>query len=288
MTPYAAPPAYSALASTSGRPSTLSRLERLPIHLLRAVLSQLPLSTVIYGVKPASRTLYTAANSVAREWAYSVWLTEVEMAARGEEASTDPLGGMEDGEMQGGGLGDTLPAYGAPSTATFPLSLPPRSRELAVFDLFLVALAQSSALLEASMLFSAENDSSALSAAWAGGAGSIRQDLFVLLQPRARVEDLVVAEARRQRLVGAPVEAGASTGESSSVGAAQQTVQADDIRVELKTKEAKLLLPSQSSSGRTGSVVWKAVVTAPRRREDSLEVLAKRLCNGWQRVALAR
>ncbi|BGP16726.1 hypothetical protein JCM10213v2_004728 [Rhodosporidiobolus nylandii] len=279
MTPYAAPPAYSALASTSGRPSTLSRLERLPIHLLRAVLSQLPLSTVIYGVKPASRTLYTAANSVAREWAYSVWLTEVEMAARGEEASTDPLGGMEDGEMQGGGLGDTLPAYGAPSTATFPLSLPPRSRELAVFDLFLVALAQSSALLEASMLFSAENDSSALSAAWAGGAGSIRQDLFVLLQPRARVEDLVVAEAR---------QAGASTGESSSVGAAQQTVQADDIRVELKTKEAKLLLPSQSSSGRTGSVVWKAVVTAPRRREDSLEVLAKRLCNGWQRVALAR
>ncbi|GAA5967571.1 hypothetical protein JCM11641_005700 [Rhodosporidiobolus odoratus] len=262
----------------------LSHLERLPMHLLLGILQHLSLPSLVFGVKATSIALHSAASSVVREWALPLWRVEVgrAKASRGGGAtSTDPLGDQTD-------TGSTSPSSPAgcgtivDSTAAETNHLPPRSRELAIFDLFIVSLARSSALLDASTLFSSANDSSALSAAWSGDTGSVRQDLFGLMQPRARCEDLVVREGRLRGLI--------SLGEKreGKAGEMEWRIRAQDVQVEIKPKEVKLLLPFESSSGRAGSVVYKAVLTARRWQEDCLEVLAHRVCDGLARVNVRR
>ncbi|GAA5862923.1 hypothetical protein JCM8547_003622 [Rhodosporidiobolus lusitaniae] len=288
-TALAPPPSYSApLPSQPSRTSSSSLLESLPTHLLLSILSLVPLPTLIFDVKPTSRTLYLLVCSLAREWALPLWEDEVRRSAasRGQAPSTDPLGV---GGVAGGSAGDTLPWNDSHSATTAVDRLPTRSRELAVLDLFLVALARSSALLEASSLFSASNDSSALSAAWTGGAGdssSLRSDLFGLMQPKARVEDLVIVEGGRRGLIEVEGEHGGRREEekrAAGEGGKPATVRAQDVRVELKPRQAALLLPFRSVSGRA---VWKAVIEVPRRAEDPLETVAGHLAGelGWLKL----
>ncbi|GAA5862957.1 hypothetical protein JCM8547_003633 [Rhodosporidiobolus lusitaniae] len=286
------PPSYSTtVPSQPSHASSSSLLESLPTHLLLSILSLVPLPTLIFGVKPTSRTLYLLVCSLAREWALPLWEDEVRRAAasRGQALSTDPLGV---GGLAGGSTGDVLPLYDSHSARTAVDRLPTRSRELAVLDSFVVALARSSALLEASSLFSASNDSSALSAVWAGGAGggessSPRSDLFGLMQPRARMEDLVIAEGGRRGLIEVEgVQGGQLVEETRAIGGGKPaTVRAEDVRVELKPRQATLLLPFRSASGR---VIWKAAVELPRRAEDSLETVTGHLVGELRWLKLCR
>ncbi|GAA5820768.1 hypothetical protein JCM11251_003150 [Rhodosporidiobolus azoricus] len=283
----------STFSATHAPPAlSVSPLERLPPHLLHQILHHLPLPTLIFSLKPVSRTLYSHALAVARPWALPLWREEVERALVG--GSTDPIGEElpADGRWRASAPSHDLPAYSATDAPTAPPSLPPRTRELAVFDLFLVSLARSSALLSASSLFSASNDSSALSASFSfsganeSSSSSVRSDLFRLLQPRARAEDLVVGLGRDRGLVERERGRGEGAGgawEKRRVGLGE--VAADDIRVELKIRQAALLLPVKNANGR---VVWKMVVETPRRVQDGLECVARWLVDGLERVPLRR
>ncbi|GAA5999748.1 hypothetical protein JCM10207_005890 [Rhodosporidiobolus poonsookiae] len=282
---------------TSHTPRTrrLSPLESLPTHLLLTILRHLPLHDLAFALKPSSRTLNLAAVAVAREWALPLWLSEVEAAARARgaphTASSSPL--SEASAFDAGG--DTLPTYTTPqppAQAQPPGPLSPRSRELAILDLFVVSLARTSRLLAMSSLFSAENDSSALSASWATqlGGGGVRDDLFGLLQPRARTEDLAIAEGRRQGLVERDAAGRNGPGQPGGVPADPRcVVRALDVRIELKPRTAAFLLPFPSSSGRVGSAVWKPVVEVSRRpAADSPETVARWLIDELVWVRLRR
>ncbi|GAA5910437.1 hypothetical protein JCM6882_007356 [Rhodosporidiobolus microsporus] len=274
-----APPSYAA----ARRPShSLSRLERLPPHLLHLILHHLPLPALVFGLKPASRTLHLHALAVAREWALPLWRAEVERVG----GTTDPLGEAE-GYSQASQEMHDLPAYSTSAVQpSAPPALPARSRELAILDLFLVSLARSSALLAASSLFGASNDSSALSASWGTDESSVRGDLFGLLQPRARGEDLVVRYGRERgvvELLPGAEGGGGGAWEKRRVGFGE--IAAVDIRLELKTRQAALLLPFRSANGR---VVWKTVVETPRRAQDGMECVARWLVDGLERVPLRR
>ncbi|GAA6048618.1 hypothetical protein JCM3770_002059 [Rhodotorula araucariae] len=240
----------------------LSRLECLPSHLLLRILGLVPLQDLLLAVRPASRTLFLHAMSIARAHVLPLWTDEVRSAARtrrGPAPSTDPLGA---GACLSAG-GDTLPRYAArDSAATSPLGL--RTRELALLDQFAVSLAHSLAQLgTSSLLFTSGDDALRLL------PREQRAALCGWMQLRARCEDLLVEELQRHP------------------GASLHQVDGADVRVELTRQQARVLLPVWSVSGGT-RVTWRGVVSLARDAEESLEALAGRLARELQREGLRR
>ncbi|GAA5896735.1 hypothetical protein JCM8208_007071 [Rhodotorula glutinis] len=269
-----APPAYQATLQAA---RTSPKLDALPSHLLLRILAHLALPDLVLALRPASRTLYTHAMSLARMQGLPLWHDEVRAAhaARAQGGggaplgSTDPLGAALEGAQ---GDATASPAYiaAAPSSTSSPSPVMARSRELAVLDLFLVALSTSLARLGASsLLFTSEDDALRLV------PGEKRADLWNLLQPRARCEDLVAAS------LAAAARARAAAGRRDAAGA----VRGEDVRVELKAREARVLLPFRSFGGRE---TWKAVASVARDSRDTLEAVAERLSYELQRVAVER
>ncbi|GAA6005948.1 uncharacterized protein JCM10292_005623 [Rhodotorula paludigena] len=264
-----APPAYSEPAQP---PASLSPLERLPSHLLLRVLAHCALQDLVFALKPASRTLYLHAITLAREQVHPLWRDELHRAAaaRGRAApSSDPLGMRGDAHTRWESAILPPPSYDlhAPAATTSSL-LASRSRELAVYDHFVAALALSARrLCASSLLFTSEDDALQL-------PGDVRTDLWGLMQPRARCEDLLLAEGRRAGWV-------AGTGEKQREG----QVEATDVRVELRNSEARLLLPTTSGGSR---VSWRGVVAVPRSAQDPLEDVACRLAGELARAYIQR
>jgi hypothetical protein len=267
------PPAYS---SASAPPGSRSCLESLPSHLLLRILGHLSLADLVFGLRPTSRTLFLHAISLAREQAYSLWLDQVHRAAKkGAPPSTDPLGraGEEGGHAED--VRSAPPTYDREAeTSTGGSVFASRSHELAVFDHFLVALARSSYKLSAStLLFTNEDDALRM-------PNDVRQDLFGLMQPRARVEDLLIQLGRGRGWIAQ----GDGEAQSGKAGPAERIV-ADDLRVDLKLRDVRMLLPCRSGAR---NVAWMPLFGVNRKKGDTLETLARCLALGMNSVRLTR
>lgn len=263
------PPAYSAPPPAECTPP---RLELLPRRILLQVLSHLSLPDLVCSVRPTCRRLYLPSMALARMQALPLWMDEVRSAARvggGAPPSTDPLSRNRQLDSLAGHCTSPYDTSSPPGTADGLLSS--RTRECAVLDLFVVALSHSVLRLGASsLLFTSEDDALRLL------PSEKRTDLWGLLQPRARVEDLLAARLRADhQWKGDP-----------RLGAGARCVRGEDVRVELKARVARVLLPFRSAAGRTET--WRGVVSAARSPGESLEVLAERLAGELQRAAVLR
>lgn len=120
------------------------------------------------------------------------------------------------------------------------------------------------------------------------GDSSAVQDLFDFLQPKARVEDLVVEWGREDGVVYLEGDAGRLSTETGGKGGG--TILGTDLSVQLGRAGAKLLLPFKSSVGASGGVrtVEKAVVEVVRGEGETLEVVADRLVKGLKDVRVWR
>ncbi|KAJ8294366.1 hypothetical protein OF846_002895 [Rhodotorula toruloides] len=279
MQTLAPPPAYSACPPHS---APRSLLESLPSNLLLRILSDLSLSDLIFALRPASWTLFLHATSLAREQAYGIWVEEVQRMASSRRGapppSTDPLERAEEGAGHAEDSHAVPPSYDPdPGQSGTDTLLSSRTRELAVFDLFIVALARSSYKLSAStLLFTNEDDALRI-------PSDVRQDLFGMMQPRARVEDLLIQLGRRRGWI-VQASAGAQS-DKTSEAARLSGIVADDLRVDLKLREVRMLLPCRGS-GR--GLVWRPVFGTNRSEGDTLETLARCLALGMQGVRVTR
>ncbi|GAA5843591.1 hypothetical protein JCM9279_000801 [Rhodotorula babjevae] len=268
-----APPAYQATPQAA---RTSPKLDALPSHLLLRILAHLALPDLVLALRPACRALYVHAMSLARMQGLPLWHDEVRAAAAARGGGGAPHGSSSpstDPRGTAASPGYTAPASPPPGAST-PSPLAARSRELAVLDQFLVALSTSLARLGASsLLFTSEDDALRLV------PGEKRADLWNLLQPRARCEDLVAASLA----AAAAARAGAAAG---AAGSAADTVRGEDVRVELKAREARALLPFRSAAG--GRETWKGVASVARAPNEALEAVAERLSYELQRAAVQR
>ncbi|GAA5983812.1 hypothetical protein JCM10908_005936 [Rhodotorula pacifica] len=273
----------SSAPTPSSTPAT-DRLSSLPTALLLRILSHLSLPDLVLGVKPVSRSLYLHAINLARQQALPLWLEEVERTATMRSAAgrggAPPARGARTGiaalvvqatHGHNAEEDDGLPSYtqAAPSRPSPLASSNNASRELVVFDLFVATLAQSLSRLAAStLLLTGEDDALRI-------PNDARQDLFGHLQPNARLEDLVVAEGRRRGWIVEPEEQEEAGREEGTFS----TVLASDIRIDLKLREARLLLPFRSGSDDRSSAArsWRCIASIARRPEDELEDVARRL-----------
>lgn len=277
-----------------GRYAAPDRLSSLPTALLLRVLSHLSLPDLVLGVKPVSRALYLPAMNLARQQALPLWLEEVRQAAvarsRGGGSSGAPLR-LDDASALSGIPAlialrtaaapeqgdDTLPSYSLSAAPPSPLESASSLRELAVFDLFTATLAISLSRLAAStLLLTGEDDALRI-------PKDARQDLFGHLQPKARCEDLVMAEGRRRGWIVDVASTVADLGTYS-------TVAAEDVRVDVKLREARLLLPFRSGSDdRSRSArTWRSIVAVARGSGDALESVARRLVREGDRAGVVR
>ncbi|KWU42024.1 hypothetical protein RHOSPDRAFT_36437 [Rhodotorula sp. JG-1b] len=268
------------------------RLSTLPTALLLRILSNLSLPDLVLGVKPISRTLYLHAINLARQQALPLWLEEVQHSAMtrtragggGAPLATSALTGIpalvlqtpaaqheQDGEVPPPSYGQA--EEGAPTKSPSSSST---SRELAVFDLFTATLAVSLSRLAAStLLMTGEDEALRI-------PKDARQDLFGHLQPKARCEDLVIAEGICKGWIVAGVR--------DSAAGRFSTIVAEDVRVDLKLREARLLLPFRSGSDdRSRSArTWRSVVSIARDSGDDLETVARRLVRQGDRAGVVR
>ncbi|GAA5935870.1 hypothetical protein JCM3775_007351 [Rhodotorula graminis] len=274
-----APPAYQATPHPARTPP---KLDALPSHLLLRILAHLSLPDLVLALRPASRALYVHAMSLARMQGLPLWHDEVRAAAAQRAqggaplGSSDPLGAalQDPGADAAPSPAYTTAATATPTSSSSPLST--RSRELAVLDLFLVALSTSLARLGASsLLFTSEDDALRLV------PGEKRADLWNLLQPRARCEDLLAASLA----AAAAARAGAGRGGQGAGRDAAGAVRGEDVRVELRAREARVLLPFRSGGGRE---TWKGVASVARDSSEPVEALVERLSYELERAAVQR
>lgn len=162
------------------------------------------------------------------------------------------------------------PSHLPPQTSRPPAF--PAARELVVLDLFIAACA-----VEASK--SAESPLHLLASA----SRAAHRDLFSFLQPRARVEDLVMryAVADRVAFSSSPTPAASSGG---------GTVDVSDIKIDLEPRRARLTLPFRRAgeSARVVETVHKVVGETARDGAEALEVVAERLVRALARVRVWR
>lgn len=187
--------------------------------------------------------MHLIANVILRDALLPVWESKVRLGH-----SSDPLGKRARGRGVEGGKG----------------------RELAVLDLFVAACAHEASRAHESELHLLLSAST-----------SAERDVYELLQPRARVEDLVI----RYGAEDAVIEVRGADEKPQRDGEA--IVLAADLSVVLTGKTAKLLLPFPSLSEK-GVCVPKTVVEVGRRDGDSLEVAANALVAGLAQVQLRR
>ena len=141
-----------------------------------------------------------------------------------------------------------------------------RSREMKVLDLFVVACVQESRYEEESELLMLPSE-------------AVDTDLFGFWQPRARVEDLIIASLAER-----PIHI-----DSATKSAMEQRIEGEDVVVNLTSRNRKgaLLLPFKSAGGGK-AVVHKVVVEATIDEGESLQVLARRLVMALREVRLTR
>lgn len=222
-------PPYSAQAPDQTTPTLLG----LPPHLLQRILAQVPLPTLLHALLLVDRRCHQLARARLRALVLPVWLSKISPTS-----SSDPFGGPTLSDSKG------------------PPRWQVRSREMAVLDLFVVAVVQETVNVEESELLLPAT------------SHAIELDLFQFLQPRARTEDLAIA-----LLAEDPVP----------------HIDPHDITVTLASKgrRGSLLLPFRSSSGGRNTVA-KVVAEARVEEGDPLERLARRLVQGLRTVPLRR
>ncbi|ORY84161.1 hypothetical protein BCR35DRAFT_62406 [Leucosporidium creatinivorum] len=253
------PPAYSASRPTPSSPS-LPGLLSLPQHLLLSILSHLPLASLCFSLRLTCRPLHLIATSLLRQQLLPSWHTRVK-----QRGNTTAAGGLW--EYQ-----DTSEA--APNV------LGGRSRETIVLDHFIASIAMEALRSSESTLLQLA-DSSA------------NQDLFEFMQPKARVEDLVVQWGREDGVVFLAGDSGRGNAKAGAGAGGGGTILGSDITVQLGPKQAKLFLPFKSSVGGGGSgsgvrTVEKCVVEVQRNEGETLEVVADQLVRGLKEVRVWR
>lgn len=141
-----------------------------------------------------------------------------------------------------------------------------RSREMKVLDLFIVACVQESQYAEESELLSVSE--------------AVETDIFGFMQPRARVEDLIILTLSERPIY---IDTTTKTGTESQI-------EGEDIIVNLSSRNRKgaLLLPFRSQAGGGNAVVHKVVVEETIDEGDSLEILASRLVAALRMVRLGK
>ncbi|GAA5920513.1 hypothetical protein JCM1841_003456 [Sporobolomyces salmonicolor] len=312
MSPADPPPPPYFPSSPAGSPTSESRtvcipspLLRLPLDLLLSILSRLGLPALVFSVKPACRMLRLAASVVARrrEDVRSGWAAGLRRAATAQNRRATTTGVAVWPRATGG-----EPSYERPAAAC--AGAPPawerrradplrvvRTREEAVLDTYVAGLARVALRSEESSLLVPAAD--ACEHEYGTGPASdptLERDVFAFLQPKARCEDLVIDRGRTDRVVvDAGVVEGRATGPRSSSGCGrigggpvEAVVRAANVRVELKPRSARLLLPLRSSRSTTGTVVWKGVAQVQRGEADGLEETAAALSAELRGVRLRR
>ncbi|GAA5925637.1 uncharacterized protein JCM15063_005078 [Sporobolomyces koalae] len=251
------PPPYLA---ASPLPEQRSALLRLPIHLQLQILSHASLPTLVFGVKPVCRALRLAAGAIARnrdsvrlKWGDGI--RRVATSTTGRAASCTGVNlDREPSRLEGSHS-----------------NIPAGTREERVYDLFVASLATLERDRHESVLLldGGENVDE-------GAAGTFERDLFGFWQPIARCEDLVIDRGKAEGWIQA-----SSQDPSRSTPAFSDQAREEDVKIELRTRSAKLLLPIS----RPGSTpMWKSVVEVSRTVDDDLERTAMLICRAAREV----
>lgn len=141
-----------------------------------------------------------------------------------------------------------------------------RSREMRILDLFIVACVQESRYEEESELLLLPSE-------------AVEADLFGFMQPRARVEDLIIAALAER-----PIQI-----DAIAKSATEERIEGEDVVVNLTSRNRRggLSLPFRSQAG-ANAVVHKLVVEESIDEGESLEVLARRLVAALRLVRLGK
>lgn len=111
---------------------------------------------------------------------------------------------------------------------------------------------------------------------------SFERDLFRFSQPKARVEDLLIERGRGEGWI-EPINFYGIDEKGSRMSSGK--VRAEDVKIELKLRSAKLLLPVLGSGSKP---LWKGIVEVNRGEEDALEVVGMRIASEFRRCAVRR
>lgn len=225
-------------------------LLNLPDHLILNILSNLNLIDLTFNIRTLNKKLQIFSKNLLRLKLLPSWLNKIR-----NNYSSDPLGLTQFQEEE--------------------------NRESKILDLFVTSVSQKELLLgESTLHLSLELSASE----------SAERDLFNLLQPRARLEDLIIVKGKSIGLVRNRGISGNFRSDNIMIKEGDVRVgviREQDISVDLTGKSAKLLLPFESSSSR-GRVVNKGVVEVNRTEKDSLEGIAEILLDRLSVIGLVR
>ncbi|GAA5874791.1 hypothetical protein JCM16303_002984 [Sporobolomyces ruberrimus] len=262
-----APPPYVD-ASSSSPPSSTSPLLRLPTHVLLQILSHADLPTLVFTLKPTCRALHLSACAVTRSRPSIMkkWESGVRRSAATSSKRRIPSTSISPTHLSD--TGQHISREGTRLTR--------RTREEEVYDVYIASLAryerdkfESYLLLEGGEEVDEREDE---------GTRSFERDLFGFLQPKARCEDLVIQLGINRGWI----EGGLIEGDDACKGQniESKKVREEDIKVELKSKSAKLLLPVMGNASRP---VWRGAIEVVRSDVDTLEELALALSRAFER-----
>lgn len=242
------PPAYSAAVSHAPSSRCKPTLLDLPDHLILQILSYLDLPTLVFTARTTCRKLWLYTCSLTRQLVWPAWRRHVQPGNTTDAASW---------------YGDTsIPPDLTQRTRNI---LADRSREQAVLDLFVSASALHSLRTSESQLLIESLEQSRAS-----------QDIFGHLQPRARVEDLVIAWGIDDKILF-----------SSNRPGGGGTIQAEDLSVQLMSKTAKVMLP-MASSNEQSRIVQRVVLEVPKENQETLEITAERVVRALRQLRVWR
>lgn len=240
------PPLYSRALTP---PPNTSRLLALPDHILLQILTKLPLPTLSLALRLTNKKLFLLSSHILRNSFLPAYTTKVKM----RNHTTDTAGLEITAVDARSGEGATMRP----------------GREVEVLDLFISACINEAVKALESELFLLPSAST-----------SAERDIFDLLQPKARVEDLIIAYGVQDGII-------RSDWRENEMGDSAQVV-AGDLAVPLSASTAKLMLPFPSSSSRKGAVVMKSVLEVRRRPDETLEKTAESVLDQLARIALVR
>ncbi|GAA5844019.1 hypothetical protein JCM3766R1_004048 [Sporobolomyces carnicolor] len=270
------PPPYVAPSTSVSAPA--SPLFRLPVHLQLKILSHVSLSTLVFSVKPACRSLRLAACAVARSDASvrRTWEHGLRQFGTVANASTS-ISSVDSGRAHD----PTYTTYGSSG------QLGPRTREEQVFDVYIAFRARLERdRSESVLLLEGGEEVDGADAEW---TRSFERDVFGFMQPKARCEDLVIERGKRQGWIDptAPSNPEKKFYQDAGEEEAAKTwqVRVEDVKVELKLKSAKLLLPVLGPSGKP---VWKCVVEVGRLHDGTLEEVSYHLSSEFRKMRCKR
>ncbi|GAA6020860.1 hypothetical protein JCM11491_000007 [Sporobolomyces phaffii] len=279
-----APPPYTSPESGAGQAHSASPLLRLPIHLLLDVLSHLSLATLVFTVKPTCTTLYLSVCAVtrARTTVRTKWANGIARNATGGTRRPSTTGILNASTRSSSRNVDNVEA--ARHRATLSSS---RTREERVFDRYIAALARYERDKAESFFLLEGGEDVDDDDAGDGDAElkrSFERDLFGLSQPQARCEDLLIERGLTAGWIESQNE-DLLDDSGSHRDRARDRIREDDVRIELKLKTARLLLPVLGFSEKP---VWKAFVEVNRLADETLEEVAYHLVAEARRKSRSR